>query len=173
MSYWDMLPIELQDKIMTEAVRLVYNKLVKHFNTICVSIDARLAAHEYVIRIDRGLRSKTTVFCQTYFREHFEYSYNNHQRRYRHDFAYNEYDISYTKTFGNKKIDSVYEQRGVALHRHDNDVSQVPLQYVLFGLTQHNDITIDNLQQLLRLNNVKFKKSLRKPDLVRLFLQID
>ena len=45
MSLWDILPDELQDKILVTAVKFVYDDTVKHFKLVVRSIDARLAAH--------------------------------------------------------------------------------------------------------------------------------
>lgn len=170
MSHWDLLPLELQERIMKEAVQLTYNAVVKHFDTICVSLDARLLAHNYARPPNtERYRSRTSVYCQTYERLHYPNYYQRHFHRFE---PYTEYEISYTKTFGNKSIDNVYEQRGVGDHRQHNDPSNLPLYCVIKRLTEHAEITIDHLHQLLRLNNVKFKKSLRKPELVRLFLKI-
>ena len=172
MSHWDLLPIELQDRIMKEAIQMVYNELVKHFNTICLSLDARLLAHNFVKRPDQ-YRSKTTVFCHTYDRIHRPNPFGGHGFIGGYTFEpYTEYDMQYTKTFGNKNIDNVYQQRGAGEHHKHNDPSHLPLQCVIQRLHQHAEITIEHLHQLLRLNNVKFKKSLRKPELIRLFLAI-
>ena len=171
MSYWDLLPLELQERIMKEAVQLIYNGLVKHFDTICLSLDARLLAHNYARPPNtERYRCRTSVYCQTYDRLHTPNFYHRIDNKYE---PYTEYQINYTKTFGNKKIDNVvYESRGMGEHRQHNDPSHLPLYFVIKRLTEHAEITIDHLHQLLRLNNVKFKKSLRKPELVRLFLKI-
>ena len=164
------LPADIQDIIYKKVAQLFYNEVVEHFNKVCVSIDARLLAHKIIGR--ERFRSSTTVFCNTYDRVHTPNLYNYRGFTTRPE-EYTERLITYTLNwFGGHNIDNIIAQRGAGLHRQHNDPSELPLPCVLQMLTQHAEVTINNLQQLLTINNVKFKKSLRKPELVRLFLQL-
>lgn len=170
MSYWNMLPVELQERVMRDAVRLMYDTVVKQFNTICVSLDARLMAHDFV-RPPNTTRygSRTSVFCQTRERHHRSYLLGQNSD----GTEYTEYETIYTQTFGNKVINNLIWNRGALQHRQHNDPSELPLQCVLANLGRYGSVTIDHVQQLLRLNQIKFKKSARKPELVQLFLKIN
>ena len=170
-SLWDTLPVEVQDKILLTAAKLIYDDTVKHFRLIVGSIDARLAAHYNVAKAEQ-YRSKSTVFCQTYERE---YRYNNYsyiRNGHNQPESYSELQITLPgDSFGDKSIDRVYEGRGRQALGRENDPNMMPLVFVLQGC-KTRDITIDHLQSLLRTNKVKFLKKDNKGVLVRKFMAI-
>ena len=109
MSLWDILPDEIQDKILLTAVKLIYDGTVKHFQLVVHSLDARLAAHYSVPKhTEPQYRSVTTVYASTYTREHIPNRFSDPRGE-----SYNELQITLPgDSFGCKHIDRVYDMRG-------------------------------------------------------------
>jgi len=170
MTTWNSLPIDIQNYILDLAVKLYYNNLIKHFDLICVSLDARLLEHEAVLKT-KAKTIGTTVFCCTYERLR-GYRFTRVNTRLVES-PYTEFQIEYTQTFGNKHIDAFRDTRGVTKLRMNNDPTDLPLHLVVENLNQCSYITIDHIKQLLTLNKQKFKKNLRKPELINLFLKMN
>ena len=166
-----------------------FNEVMIEFKIICLSIDARLAAHRrvtgYRLRDPRLEYPRNSVYLYD-SSQIYQTNINNlvginrdHQRvRHREEDSVHEMRIHFVmNNFGAVDIQNRLEMRTRSVYWLINDsqearhVNPLPLMFVIHNIRDHH-FRKEFIQWILRDNHVKYTNSMTKAQLIRLFLNI-
>jgi len=183
MNYWDILPSEVQHKILRKKMKLEYSDVMKHFKQVCTSLDARFAAHNRVQCVRRQ-QCESTVYAHSYLRPHAGFTTWADAHTYlgyritRMNPSFFNFD-PYTDTclsfhnefFGSNVIENRVENRGRNEALANGNPFLMSLRKAV-KLINTREFTVEHLITYLKANNIKVRSKDRKIDLIQKFMAL-